>query len=146
MATNFLAIHAFTVQSIQSGGEGQAMGPRELRSYLRALGYLNDDGLEDLNITVGYDELLESALKIFRINYHLNVTGTLDSETMDPITTPRCGVADLVNANEVGLGSPADLRISFQWRDHGDGSLFDGPDKVLAHDFGPTNGRLHVDA
>ncbi|KAL6287716.1 hypothetical protein ACE6H2_012106 [Prunus campanulata] len=86
------------------------MGPRELRSYLRAFGYLNDDGLEDLNITVGYDELLESALKIFQINYHLNVTCKLDSETMDLITTPRCGVADLVNANVM-----VNMGMGFRW-------------------------------
>ncbi|XVF00504.1 hypothetical protein REPUB_Repub04eG0006800 [Reevesia pubescens] len=37
----------------------------------------------------------------------------------------------------------ADLKISFQVGDHGDGSPFDGPNGVLAHSFAPTDGRLH---
>ncbi|XP_021287193.1 LOW QUALITY PROTEIN: metalloendoproteinase 1-like [Herrania umbratica] len=39
----------------------------------------------------------------------------------------------------------ADLKISFQRRNHGDGVSFDGPGGVLAHAFAPTDGRLHFD-
>ncbi|KAL6537661.1 hypothetical protein OROHE_012288 [Orobanche hederae] len=39
----------------------------------------------------------------------------------------------------------ADIKISFQCRDHGDGSNFDGSGSVLAHAFAPTDGRLHFD-
>ncbi|XP_047951796.1 metalloendoproteinase 3-MMP-like [Salvia hispanica] len=38
-----------------------------------------------------------------------------------------------------------DLIIGFKWRDHNDGSPFDGPHGVLAHAFPPTDGRLHLD-
>ncbi|GER40762.1 matrix metalloproteinase [Striga asiatica] len=40
----------------------------------------------------------------------------------------------------------ADVKISFQYRDHGDGSPFDGAGGILAHAFNPTDGRLHYDS
>ncbi|KAG8382260.1 hypothetical protein BUALT_Bualt05G0058300 [Buddleja alternifolia] len=39
----------------------------------------------------------------------------------------------------------ADIKISFQYRDHGDGAPFDGPLGILAHAFAPNDGRLHFD-
>ncbi|XP_057787171.1 metalloendoproteinase 1-like [Salvia miltiorrhiza] len=41
--------------------------------------------------------------------------------------------------------SAADIKISFQSRDHGDGSAFDGSGGILAHAYAPTDGRLHFD-
>ncbi|KAL0459156.1 UNVERIFIED_CONTAM: Metalloendoproteinase 1 [Sesamum latifolium] len=40
----------------------------------------------------------------------------------------------------------ADVRVSFERRDHGDGYNFDGPYGVVAHVFAPTDGRHHFDA
>ncbi|KAL6955615.1 neutrophil collagenase, partial [Sarracenia purpurea var. burkii] len=40
----------------------------------------------------------------------------------------------------------ANLRVSFEHRNHGDGHPFDGPGGVLAHAYAPTDGRLHFDA
>ncbi|KAK4407433.1 Metalloendoproteinase 1 [Sesamum angolense] len=40
----------------------------------------------------------------------------------------------------------ADVKVSFERRDHGDGYPFDGPYGVVAHSFRPTDGRLHFDA
>ncbi|KAL2238585.1 UNVERIFIED_CONTAM: Metalloendoproteinase 1 [Sesamum indicum] len=40
----------------------------------------------------------------------------------------------------------ADVKVSFETRDHGDGSPFDGPNGILAHAFWPTDGRMHFDA
>lgn len=39
----------------------------------------------------------------------------------------------------------ANIKISFQVKDHGDGSAFDGPGGILAHAYAPTDGRLHYD-
>ncbi|KAL0459160.1 UNVERIFIED_CONTAM: Metalloendoproteinase 1 [Sesamum latifolium] len=39
----------------------------------------------------------------------------------------------------------ADIKISFEFGDHGDGQPFDGPGGILAHAFPPTDGRLHYD-
>lgn len=40
----------------------------------------------------------------------------------------------------------ADVKISFEIREHGDRHPFDGPNGILAHGFYPTVGRLHFDA
>ncbi|PUZ65184.1 hypothetical protein GQ55_3G203100 [Panicum hallii var. hallii] len=40
----------------------------------------------------------------------------------------------------------ADVRVGFYEGDHGDGSPFDGEKGVVAHAYGPEDGRLHLDA
>lgn len=40
----------------------------------------------------------------------------------------------------------ADIKISFESGEHGDGNPFDGVGGVIAHAFSPTDGRLHFDA
>ncbi|CAA3004106.1 metalloendoproteinase 2-MMP-like [Olea europaea var. sylvestris] len=71
----------------------------KLKKYLEKFGYLdyhhsrnktheNDDD---------FDDTLESAVKLYQYNYHINATGILDSETVSKMTKPRCGVTDIVN-------------------------------------------------
>ncbi|KAF2316193.1 hypothetical protein GH714_041534 [Hevea brasiliensis] len=43
------------------------------------------------------NSVLESALKTYQLNYHLKVTGTLDSKTVSEMMMPRCGVPDIIN-------------------------------------------------
>jgi hypothetical protein len=47
---------------------------------------------------------------------------------------------------EASEGSQADIVIGFQSGDHGDRYPFDGPGRILAHAFAPTDGRFHYDA
>ncbi|CAI0455675.1 unnamed protein product [Linum tenue] len=60
----------------------------KLKAYLHKFGYLDDHY---------FDGRLENALKTYQANYHLNVTGAMDSATVASMMTPRCGVADIVN-------------------------------------------------
>ncbi|XP_057812408.1 metalloendoproteinase 3-MMP-like [Salvia miltiorrhiza] len=67
-----------------------------LKAYLKEFGYL-----EYLNQTQAdgddFDDILESAVKTYQENYHIKPTGTLDATTISKMTTPRCGVPDIVN-------------------------------------------------
>ncbi|CAI9777358.1 unnamed protein product [Fraxinus pennsylvanica] len=75
----------------------------KLKKYLEKYGYLdyhhsrnktheNDDE---------FDDILESAVKLYQFNYHINATGVLDSETVSNMMKPRCGVADIVNGTSI---------------------------------------------
>ncbi|XP_050365327.1 metalloendoproteinase 5-MMP-like [Argentina anserina] len=68
-----------------------AIGVDELRTYLTAFGYLSKGSTTDEQ---QQQHLLESALKTYQRTYKLKVTGKLDSDTMELLSTPRCGVPD----------------------------------------------------
>ncbi|XWS32811.1 hypothetical protein CRYUN_Cryun22dG0021600 [Craigia yunnanensis] len=195
----------------------QVKGIHKLKKYLEKFGYLSYSKNKTHAHDDEFDELLESSLKTYQLNFHLNSTGTLDANTVSKMTMPRCGVEDIINGtswmrsgkkkhhlggsksiHEVSHFSffpkrlrwpasqshltyaflpgtradakrpvarafqtwaanthfrfsriknykDADLTISFERADHGDGAPFDGPGGVLAHAFAPTNGRLHYD-
>ncbi|KAJ9152507.1 hypothetical protein P3X46_026068 [Hevea brasiliensis] len=71
-------------------------GIHELKTYLEHFGYLNYENKSQAN-NDDFDDLLESALKTYQLNYHLKVTGTLDSKTVSEMMMPRCGVPDIIN-------------------------------------------------
>ncbi|XP_006495379.2 metalloendoproteinase 3-MMP-like [Citrus sinensis] len=197
-------------------------GIHELKMYMEKFGYLNYDNYKNQSKHANdddFDELLESAIKTYQLNYHLKSTGILDANTVAKMAIPRCGVADIVNGTtqmrsgkkrqqhnhhfrtvshySFFRGSPrwpaskfsltyafrpgtrsdaitpvarafqtwaantqfkfskiedfanADIKISFESGDHGDGNPFDGrggPEGIIAHAFAPTNGRFHYDA
>ena len=45
----------------------------------------------------------------------------------------------------VANSEDADIRITFDDRDHNDGMSFDGRGMVVAHAFPPPSGRIHFD-
>ncbi|KAJ4719124.1 Metalloendoproteinase [Melia azedarach] len=74
-------------------------GINELKQYLEMFGYLNYNNSKNQTHADDddFDELLESAIKTYQLNYHLKSTGVLDAKTVGMMTRPRCGVADIVN-------------------------------------------------
>lgn len=81
-------------------------GLHELKKYLHTFGYLNYPYSK--NQTHGndddFDDLLEAAMKMYQLNYHLTPTGNLDAPTVSKMMRPRCGVADKINSNGVPNG------------------------------------------
>ena len=96
--------HSFkSLQHLEGSHKGQTVkGLHEIKHYLSAFGYLK------LNHSIGlskydhasvkdkdeFDEHLERAIKSFQKNFNLNVTGRLNSSTLNEMMTPRCGVTD----------------------------------------------------
>lgn len=78
-------------------------GLNQLKKYLKRFGYINDP----LNINSedegddGFDDFLESAIKAYQANHRLDPTGVLDAATVSLMATPRCGVADIVNGQNL---------------------------------------------
>ncbi|XVE83888.1 hypothetical protein DITRI_Ditri16bG0124400 [Diplodiscus trichospermus] len=69
----------------------------KLKKYLENFGYLSYAKNKTHAHDDEFDELLESALKTYQLNFHLNSTGTLDAKTVSKMMMPRCGVADIIN-------------------------------------------------
>uniref|UniRef100_A0A7N0VA61 Peptidoglycan binding-like domain-containing protein n=1 Tax=Kalanchoe fedtschenkoi TaxID=63787 RepID=A0A7N0VA61_KALFE len=67
-------------------------GLGNLKKYLEHFGYLHYPS--DPNTSDDFDDLLEHALKTYQANYQLNVTGTLDDDTLSYMMRSRCGVPD----------------------------------------------------
>ncbi|KAL5722319.1 hypothetical protein ACHQM5_005855 [Ranunculus cassubicifolius] len=83
------------LQQLEGSCKGNTVkGVQQLKQYLKRFGYLD---ASHANNDDEYDELVESAIKTYQLNYHLNVTGSLDSETLREMMKPRCGVPDIVD-------------------------------------------------
>lgn len=78
-------------------------GIHNLKEYLEKFGYLNYNLSNTKTHAYAdnddFDYLLESAIKNYHLNYHLNVSGVLDPETASTMIMSRCGVADIINGN-----------------------------------------------
>merc|ERR1712071_140624 len=103
-----------SLQNFEKSQKGQTVkGLHEIKRYLNRYGYLNYNQNDVMKVEdEEFDDHLEDAVKTYQKNFHLNVTGKLDSNTVNQMTKTRCGVAD----NNVGLqyvffdGNP-------KWRD-----------------------------
>ncbi|CAN6448552.1 unnamed protein product [Victoria cruziana] len=64
-----------------------------VKKYLKQFGYLDDgdDGSDE------FDDGLEEAVRTYQMNFDLNVTGSLNNETVRQLVKPRCGVGDIIN-------------------------------------------------
>ncbi|KAL5738967.1 hypothetical protein ACOSQ2_028150 [Xanthoceras sorbifolium] len=82
-------------------------GVLEIKKYLEKFGYLeyknaknrtheNDDD---------FDDLLESAVKTYQLNFHVKPSGVLDRKTLSKMAMPRCGKT---HHHHHGSGSPFD--------------------------------------
>ncbi|KAK2634164.1 hypothetical protein Ddye_028956 [Dipteronia dyeriana] len=83
------------IQTLENCQKGQQLkGLQHLKKYLQEFGYLkyNVDHHSEV-----FNDLLESAIKTYQCSYGLNVTGILDSDTVNQMMKPRCGVPDYVN-------------------------------------------------
>ncbi|KAL6325480.1 hypothetical protein AAG906_023325 [Vitis piasezkii] len=112
------------IKDLQGCHKGDKVeGIHKLKKYLEQFGYLsyshskyhthaNDDD---------FDDLVESAIKTYQTNYHLNATGSLDSETVSEMVKPRCGAADIINGTNW-------MRSGKKRHHHGHGSL-----RTVAH-------------
>ncbi|XP_051142553.1 metalloendoproteinase 3-MMP-like [Andrographis paniculata] len=77
-------------------GNSSTKGLHGLKHYLHQFGYLNylnQTHLDDDD----FDNALESALKTYQRNYRVPQTGALDAATVAKMTSPRCGVPDIVD-------------------------------------------------
>ncbi|XP_057489668.1 metalloendoproteinase 2-MMP-like [Actinidia eriantha] len=88
------------INHLQGCHKGEKVkGLHQLKTYLERFGYLNYQHSQNQTHADDddFDDLLESAIKTYQLNYHLKVTGTLDAQTVSKMTTPRCGVPDNIN-------------------------------------------------
>ncbi|KAF8370048.1 hypothetical protein HHK36_031920 [Tetracentron sinense] len=100
------------LQNLEGSQKGQTVeGLNELKKYLKKFGYLNYGGNSNDVKLAGhanndeFDELLESAIKTYQINYKLKATGSLDSQTVKQMMIPRCGVADITTNGTTSMRS-----------------------------------------
>ncbi|KAF5465897.1 hypothetical protein F2P56_015862 [Juglans regia] len=69
-------------------------GIHDLKDYLEHFGYYNHPTKPNND---EFDELLESAIKTYQLNYNLKATGILDAKTISKMKMPRCGMPDIIN-------------------------------------------------
>ncbi|OVA14348.1 Peptidase M10 [Macleaya cordata] len=87
------------LQHLEGCHKGQTVkGLHEVKQYLKKFGYANVDANHAKHANDDeFDDVLESEIKTYQLNYHLNATGNLDAPTVKQMMMPRCGMPDIVN-------------------------------------------------
>ena len=90
----------FTVQAtFEEGDDNESVA--NVRTFLDRLGYIAPTPAAEMVVRSQFDGSLTEAVRKYQRFHGLQVTGTIDEETRRVMETPRCGVADLVNGQEV---------------------------------------------
>ncbi|XP_028798899.1 metalloendoproteinase 4-MMP [Neltuma alba] len=89
---------------VQASRGSQITGISHIKKYFSHFGYL-DPLQNSTSFSDDFDERFESALFRYQRNLGLAITGKLDSDTLNQIVTPRCGVPDTVHDGHHGLHS-----------------------------------------
>ncbi|MCL7028119.1 hypothetical protein MKW94_027129 [Papaver nudicaule] len=90
-----------SLKHLEGCRKGQTVkGLHEIKQYLKRFGYanvvddINNNRLEHENDDT-FDDVLESEIKAYQLNHNLDVTGELDTRTLEQMMLPRCGVPDI---------------------------------------------------
>ncbi|MCL7028120.1 hypothetical protein MKW94_027130 [Papaver nudicaule] len=90
-----------SLKHLEGCRKGQTVeGLLEIKKYLKRFGYANvvdnskNNRSEHENDDT-FDGVLESEIKAYQLNHKLDVTGKLDSNTLEQMVLPRCGVSDI---------------------------------------------------
>ncbi|GMI67049.1 hypothetical protein like AT1G59970 [Hibiscus trionum] len=84
-----------SIRNLEGAQRGDVIqGLNQIKKYLKKYGYYSHD--IEYMLDDHFDDVLESALKVYQKYLHINVTGRVDSATITAMLTPRCGVPDIV--------------------------------------------------
>ncbi len=102
-------------ETLEPGDRGEEVAA--LRSFLRYYGYLPmgpphaagaySVGLEATADEVEFDSRMRLAILLFQESYGLPATGSLDKETLEIMSRPRCPLPDLVGVELLELAAPS---------------------------------------
>ncbi|XP_057444833.1 metalloendoproteinase 1-like [Lotus japonicus] len=116
-------------------------GLSTVKNYLHRFGYIPH--APPTNFSDVFDETLVFAIRSYQKNYHLNITGKLDDNTVKHMMQPRCGVPDIIHTEKKDTTTGKQIRSHFHMGSYY--AFFDGNlrwpagTKQLTYSFLPQN-------